>query len=117
LKTEREQGLPILAPPLHHQENCQHQDAGSDDLWDRDPPAHGSPLIALPLDQPEDDAEQAGGGEHNADPIEPMTPAGTQVRHEKEREHERDEPDRQVHIEDPPPAEMGHDEAAQHRTE
>ena len=91
---ERQQRLLVLAPPLHDEKEEQDGHAGRDDLGDRDPCPYGSPFVPLPLDQAEDDAEQSRACERDAGEIQSMTKARSQVRDEREREHERDQPDR-----------------------
>src|SRR5437899_441530 len=51
------------------------------------------------------------------EPIEAVTRARAQVGNQQEGKDERDQADGQIHVEDPPPTEVGDDEAPQHRTE
>ena len=64
--------------------------------------------------EPEDDQEQRDGAEHDAQDVEAVR-VGRQLRHETPREDEGDDTDRDVHEEDPLPAEAVDEQTARER--
>ena len=74
---------------------------------------HRAPVVALPLDQAEDDAEQAGGHQRHADQVEPVAAARPQIGDDEQRSARVSDADGHVEEEDPAPAPVGDDEAAQ----
>src|SRR6202011_4530852 len=77
---------------------------------DGEPTGDGAPVVALPLDQAEDDGEERGTGQQNADEVESVLPASAHVRDHEERARQRDEADGNVEEEDPPPVPVGDDQ-------
>ena len=88
-----------LLPPLDHDE--QHEQGCTADQRAEDQPT--SPAVRVPAEDPEDDQEQCRG---EADEPRDISAAGvdvTRLRHPRDREEQREDPDRHVHVEDPPP--------------
>ena len=105
-----------LAGPVHVlvvEEDAQHQHARGDHLDDRDRTPDPAPVMRLALDQAVDQQEQADGGEAGAGPVEPVPAVEPQVGHRDEGEHDGQHADRDVDEEDPLPAEVGDQIAAQ----
>src|ERR1700682_4872355 len=78
--------------------------SGDADLGDRDPAGDGAPVVTLAFDEGEDHAEQAGGGECDAEQVEPVLAPGSEVRNQEESEGEREHAERDVHVKDRAPA-------------
>ena len=107
---ERHERLGVLAAALLQQEEHGQDGCGHEQGHDR-----AVPRVALTLDEGEGQTEQAGGGEGHADQVELVLALDPGVRNEGERHRQHDHPDRHVDDEDPPPAGVGHQHAAQRR--
>ena len=80
-----------------------------------DPP--GRPALLVPLDQREDQAEEAAGQRHEADRIEPAVLGVARLVQLLRRQDDRGNADRDVDEEDPPPREPGGERAARQRAD
>ena len=113
---ERKQRLASLVAGLIDEEEHQEREPGGDDPGDRDRAVNGTPVVALAFDEPEDHAQQSERRERDTEEIEAVPHAGTQVGNQQQREREGQEPDGQVDEEDPPPPEVGDEQATERRS-
>ena len=76
----------------------------------------GPPVIALPLNQPEDDGKQGATGEQDPDRVEILIPAETNAGKQPDAKGKGDDPDRHIDPEHRLPAEVGDEKTAEGRT-
>src|SRR5439155_23174418 len=115
---EGQQRVASLTASLLREEQRDERDPRNDDDRDRHERTFDrSPLVPLALDEAEDDAEESHGREEHAGEVETVRASGSQIRDDTRGERQDRDADRDVHVEDPAPAPVRHDESAERRAE
>ncbi len=114
-ETQRHERLGALTR-LPDDERDHHEHAEPDEAPHRDRPCDRGPVVAVPLLDAEDDAEETHRGQHDPDPVEPVR-VGVEGGDEPPGEHHGEQAHRDVDEEDPLPPEGVDEHATEDRAD